>query len=741
MTKKKKMNRLIALALTMMMFVCLLPAKAAWAFNPENYRAQITKISVGTPLTDTDTGKKYLPVTVYFTAEEDLGDSSVEFLEGYLKVKLANGQTAEGITGLGMTLIGMGALKPDAFPPFPNDNNMYSWSWSEGTGTGVLKYNIPLLDSDATQTVETSLATEQEEVNGIKPGDQIGFQIETVMNVPSDVLPEGGLFSDIFRFTVEDTSNYPKEITISEGGGSDSKTISIPKGLTLTYNGEEQTGVLPGSGYSLEGKIKATDAGLYVAYVTPDWGYSWVDGTGQMTKIVDWSIKKAELNVVALTKEEFTYNGKVQKPEIQSVKANGVAVPESEYTAKIPEEKNAGRYTVQVTAKTGSNNFTGTASGDFTIRQMDLDDAQVIYPEEMSETDIYTKEQAREIKLKDLVKGEDYTQSITSKKDDNDQYNWVVTYTAKGNNTTGKLVVQVRKDPAEKDPESVVETPMATITKNPTANTLTYTGEEQKLVTEGQASGGTMSYALGKNDTVVPGRGWSETVPTATNSGTYYVWYKAVGDDSHRDSDAFCVTVSISKNNPKYTSEWVKGKWYNKDGTQTYKYRGSWKKKKNRTRFGTESGWYAKNCWQKIDGKWYFFDQDGNREENTWRKGWHLGADGSWDGKDKAEGWRLTDDGWTFIDADGNMLNSGWETIDEKWYYFHETGVAAQSEFVNGWWLSKDCSWTYPHRSRWKKRKGKWTYSDSSGWKAKNATYKIDSKKQSFDNDGNWIEE
>ena len=87
------------------------------------------------------------------------------------------------------------------------------------------------------------------------------------------------------------------------------------------------------------------------------------------------------------------------------------------------------------------------------------------------------------------------------------------------------------------------------------------------------------------------------------------------------------------------------------------------------------------------------------------------------------------------------MLNSGWETIDEKWYYFHETGVAAQSEFVNGWWLSKDCSWTYPHRSRWKKRKGKWTYSDSSGWKAKNATYKIDSKKQSFDNDGNWIEE
>ena len=46
MTKKKKMNRLIALALAMVMFVCLLPAKSAWAFNPENYRAQITKISV-----------------------------------------------------------------------------------------------------------------------------------------------------------------------------------------------------------------------------------------------------------------------------------------------------------------------------------------------------------------------------------------------------------------------------------------------------------------------------------------------------------------------------------------------------------------------------------------------------------------------------------------------------------------------------------------------------------------------
>ena len=56
----------------------------------------------------------------------------------------------------------------------------------------------------------------------------------------------------------------------------------------------------------------------------------------------------------------------------------------------------------------------------------------------------------------------------------------------------------------------------------------------------------------------------------------------------------------------KYSNEWVKGKWYNKDGTQTYKYTMSWKQNSKGYWIEDTKGWYPKNQWQKIDFKWYF---------------------------------------------------------------------------------------------------------------------------------------
>ena len=76
-----------------------------------------------------------------------------------------------------------------------------------------------------------------------------------------------------------------------------------------------------------------------------------------------------------------------------------------------------------------------------------------------------------------------------------------------------------------------------------------YTGQPQELVTPGEAAGGTMVYAIGKNDTTVPTdtEGWSEDIPTGTDPGTYYVWYKVKGDGDHLDSDPVCVIVTITK--------------------------------------------------------------------------------------------------------------------------------------------------------------------------------------------------
>ena len=62
--------------------------------------------------------------------------------------------------------------------------------------------------------------------------------------------------------------------------------------------------------------------------------------------------------------------------------------------------------------------------------------------------------------------------------------------------------------------------PSAEVTTKPTAKTMTYTGDPQELVIEGEADGGTMQYALGTNATTAPTEGWSDSIPAKTDVGT-----------------------------------------------------------------------------------------------------------------------------------------------------------------------------------------------------------------------------
>ena len=109
----------------------------------------------------------------------------------------------------------------------------------------------------------------------------------------------------------------------------------------------------------------------------------------------------------------------------------------------------------------------------------------------------------------------------------------------------------------------------ASVTKAPTAKTLTYTGSAQELVTAGEAEGGELYYELGTDAENPPsGMGADTSIPTGTEAGTYYVWYKAVGDTDHSDSSAECVTVEIlAQASVTVTYKVVNGTWA--DGTTT----------------------------------------------------------------------------------------------------------------------------------------------------------------------------
>ena len=86
--------------------------------------------------------------------------------------------------------------------------------------------------------------------------------------------------------------------------------------------------------------------------------------------------------------------------------------------------------------------------------------------------------------------------------------------------------------------------PQATATE-PTAKDLTYTGSAQDLVQAGSATGGTMKYAIGENDTTAPTTGWAKEIPQRTDAGDYHVWYKVEGDSTHLDRAPGYVKATI----------------------------------------------------------------------------------------------------------------------------------------------------------------------------------------------------
>ena len=77
----------------------------------------------------------------------------------------------------------------------------------------------------------------------------------------------------------------------------------------------------------------------------------------------------------------------------------------------------------------------------------------------------------------------------------------------------------------------------------PTAQeNLTYTGQEQALITAGSVTDyGTMQYSLTENGT------YSQDIPTGTDAGAYTVWYRVIGDENHNDTAPASVAVRIGK--------------------------------------------------------------------------------------------------------------------------------------------------------------------------------------------------
>ena len=315
-------------------------------------------------------------------------------------------------------------------------------------------------------------------------------------------------------------------------------TVTAPTAKTgLVYNATAQALIEAGSAeggqmqYSTDGtnyseSVPAkTDAGTYTVYykVTGDANHNDVAAAS-----VNVTIAKAALTSVTLSQTSLVYNKTEQTVSAVSVKAGDLTVAAADYDVTGNKQTAAGTYTATVTAKAESN-FTGEATAQWTIAAADAATSFTLTLN--PETFIYdgTAKQPA-VTVKDgsavLTEGTDYTVAYT---DNTNVGTATVTVTGKGNYSGTKTA------------QFTITSGVAVVTTAPVAVAdLYYNGEAQTLISAGEAAGGTMQYSL-------DGTTWQTTLPTAVNAGAYTVYYKAVGDANHSDSEPAVVSVAIYK--------------------------------------------------------------------------------------------------------------------------------------------------------------------------------------------------
>lgn len=146
---------------------------------------------------------------------------------------------------------------------------------------------------------------------------------------------------------------------------------------------------------------------------------------------------------------------------------------------------------------------------------------------------------------------------------------------------------------------------------------------------------------------------------------------------------------SNGKSNNKessYSNEWIDGRWYDADGRQTYPGIMQWKSNSKGWWIEDSTGWYPVSSWQKINGYWYYFDASGYMASMEWIGGYWIGSDGTWTYPETGI-WKSDSQGWWFEDTSGWYPVSKWQKIDGYWYYFDGTGYIVTSQYIDGFWL------------------------------------------------------
>ena len=189
-----------------------------------------------------------------------------------------------------------------------------------------------------------------------------------------------------------------------------------------------------------------------------------------------------------------------------------------------------------------------------------------------------------------------------------------------------------------------------------------------------------------------------------------------------------------------------------KEETKVEKVKEGWQEENNNWRF-YEHNKHVTN-WKKIQGKWYYFNNDGNRLSNTTFDGYVFNKDGVM----AENGWNFINGKWYFASSSGKISQNKWEKIGGSWYYFNKDGIMLSNTTINSYlltnsgamaenkWVLIDKHWYFANSSgkisqnKWEKINGIWYYFNKTGIMSSNqwqGNYYLKSSGAMADNE--WI--
>ena len=348
--------------------------------------------------------------------------------------------------------------------------------------------------------------------------------------------------------TVDETPPEAQTVTITNEGNV-TNTVSLPQSDAFDLNG--------GAGFEGSTAVLAPE-GTTTFTVRPKAGLSADDYSGTLTLSgsgdsqvslgVSYVVEKGQAAVTDVPQAKtLTYTGEAQPLVTKGAATGGTLVysldQDGAYTTAIPTATNAGEYSVYYKVQ-GDKDHNDTEPVEVTVTIAKAD-PEVTAPVPVTGL-TYTGEEY-ELITAGTTTGGTLVYSLTGDEDDYSTaiptgtaaQSYTVWYKVQGNeNYNGTEAASVT---------AVIGNALAEVTEAPEANTLTYTGQAQALVTAGKATGGDMMYRLGDSGE------FSADIPTGTNAGDYSVWYKVVGDENHSDTQPVEVKVTIAKATPTYT--------------------------------------------------------------------------------------------------------------------------------------------------------------------------------------------